>query len=137
MAAHRLKTGGGSAGARMCKRMRLRMRVFPCQFCYFYPNAISLFAQHHSQQRADKLRPKIAPQACTHLREAVVEAWRGVDLSCGGAVALCLMAATRSDKGATACTATSTTQNSQPREMFPRLVVFFCLPVEFDNLVTT
>ena len=86
MAAHRLKTGGGSAGARMCKRVRLRMRVFPCQFCYFYPNAISLFAQHHSRQRAGKLRQAVCTLARTHLREAAVEVWRGIDLSCGAAV---------------------------------------------------
>ena len=48
----------------------------------------------------------------------------------GGAVALCLMAAARRDKGTTACTVTSTAQDSQPREMFPRLVVFCCLPVK-------
>ena len=48
MAAHRLKTGDSSAGAKMfyvCLHASVSLSVF-----YFYPNPVSLFAQTNKEQ---------------------------------------------------------------------------------------
>ena len=104
---------------------------------YFYPNAISLFAPYHSQQKAGKLRQAVAPPACTHLREAAVEACRGVDLTCDGAIAMRLMAAERRQGNNGVHDDINDAGQPATRDVSKDCRVLLFAYVEFDNLVTT